>query len=32
VVANGERFFGKDRIDWVAEICRIGEAVNQTVI
>jgi 2-hydroxychromene-2-carboxylate isomerase len=22
VVVNGQRFFGKDRVDWVAEICR----------
>jgi 2-hydroxychromene-2-carboxylate isomerase len=22
VVVNGQRFFGKDRIDWVADICR----------
>jgi 2-hydroxychromene-2-carboxylate isomerase len=22
VVVNGERYFGKDRVDWVAEICR----------
>jgi 2-hydroxychromene-2-carboxylate isomerase len=21
VVVNGQRFFGKDRIDWVADIC-----------
>ena len=22
VVVNGQRFFGKDRVDWVADICR----------
>ncbi|MBV9685916.1 MAG: DsbA family protein [Alphaproteobacteria bacterium] len=22
VVVNGQRFFGKDRVDWVLEICR----------
>jgi 2-hydroxychromene-2-carboxylate isomerase len=24
VVINGQRFFGKDRVDWVTEICRAG--------
>ena len=24
VVVNGQRFFGKDRVDWVADICRAG--------
>jgi 2-hydroxychromene-2-carboxylate isomerase len=24
VLVNGRRFFGKDRVDWVAEICRAG--------
>jgi 2-hydroxychromene-2-carboxylate isomerase len=25
VVVNGQRFFGKDRVDWVAEFCRAAE-------
>jgi 2-hydroxychromene-2-carboxylate isomerase len=24
VIVNGQRFFGKDRVDWVADICRAG--------
>jgi 2-hydroxychromene-2-carboxylate isomerase len=24
VVVNGQRFFGKDRVDWIADICRAG--------
>lgn len=24
VVVNGQRFFGKDRVDWVADICRVA--------
>jgi 2-hydroxychromene-2-carboxylate isomerase len=24
MIVNGQRFFGKDRVDWVAEICRTG--------
>ena len=24
VVVNGQRFFGKDRVDWAADICRAG--------
>jgi len=24
VVVNGQRFFGKDRVDWVADFCRAG--------
>jgi 2-hydroxychromene-2-carboxylate isomerase len=23
VVVNGQRFFGKDRIDWVADLCHV---------
>jgi 2-hydroxychromene-2-carboxylate isomerase len=31
VVVNGRRFFGKDRIDWVADICRTAGSGHQTV-
>ena len=24
VVVDGQRFFGKDRVDWIADICRAG--------
>jgi 2-hydroxychromene-2-carboxylate isomerase len=24
VIAKGQRFFGKDRVDWLADICRAG--------
>ena len=24
LVVNGQRFFGKDRVDWVANICHAG--------
>jgi 2-hydroxychromene-2-carboxylate isomerase len=24
VVVNGQRYFGKDRVDWVVETCRAG--------
>jgi 2-hydroxychromene-2-carboxylate isomerase len=24
VVVNGQRFFGKDRVDWAADVCRAG--------
>ena len=31
-VVNGHRFFGKDRVDWVADICRgMGNFGHQTV-
>jgi 2-hydroxychromene-2-carboxylate isomerase len=31
VVVNGQRFFGKDRVDWVADICRSAASGHQTV-
>jgi len=24
VVVDGQRFFGKDRVDWIADVCRAG--------
>ena len=31
VIVDGRRFFGKDRVDWVADFCRAQAAVHQTV-
>jgi 2-hydroxychromene-2-carboxylate isomerase len=31
VIVDGQRFFGKDRVDWVADFCRAQDAGHQTV-
>jgi 2-hydroxychromene-2-carboxylate isomerase len=32
VIVDGRRFFGKDRVDWMADFCRAQDVGHQTVL